>query len=251
MLDVVARQRAVARSEPGAIHVGELLGMQLDGQAQRLGGLEDLLGLGQAEGDALAEHVHRVHQAFFGQRGKHLAADQIDVVLAAAGVFRWQRMRAQEGGAHGDAAGLAQPPRGAQLLALVLQRQAVAGFDLDGAHALVQQRLKPRQGLREQFVFRSGARGFHGGDDASAGPGDLFVAGSGQPHGEFVGAVAAIDEVGVAIHKAGRGQGAPTRMAGQRGEGRRHGGHGSDPAHGAALHHDAGQGIVGHGHVRG
>ena len=41
-------------------------------------------------------------------------------------------------------------------------------------------------------------------DDAAAGPGDLLVGRAGQPHLEFVGAVAGIDEMGVAVDQAGR-----------------------------------------------
>ncbi len=59
--------------------------MQLDGQAQPLGGLQHALGLRQREADAFAERVHRVHQPFVGQRGQHVVADLGDVVAGAAG----------------------------------------------------------------------------------------------------------------------------------------------------------------------
>ncbi len=49
---------------------------------------------------------------------------------------------------------------------------------------------------------RGGARRLHGRDDAAAGPGDLFVGRAGQPQLELVGAVAAKDQVGVAIDQA-------------------------------------------------
>ena len=159
--------------------------MQLDGQAQAACGLEDLLGLGQREGDALAEHIDRIDQALGRQRGQHGAGDEVDVVLAAPCVLGRQRMRAQEGGAHGHAQGLAQAPGHAQLLALVLQRQAVARLDLDGADALVQQLLQARQGLGEQLVLAGLARGTHAGDDAAAGACHLLVAGAVQAHGSL------------------------------------------------------------------
>lgn len=66
--------------------------MQLDGQAQGLGRFEDLLGLGQREGDAFAEHVHGIDQAFGGQRRQHDLTDQIRVFLAAASILWRQRM---------------------------------------------------------------------------------------------------------------------------------------------------------------
>jgi hypothetical protein len=126
VFDVVARQCAVARCQGRATHVGKLLGMQLDGQAQRLGGLEHLLGFGQREADALAKHVHGIDQTLSGQGGQHLVAHQVDVSLAASGVFGGQGVCAQEGGAHGHAKQLPQAAGHAQLLAFVRQRQAVA-----------------------------------------------------------------------------------------------------------------------------
>jgi hypothetical protein len=110
------------------------------GQAEFARGAEHALGLGQRERDALAEHVDRVDQPFGGQHGQHLAADQVDVVAAAAFVLGRQRVRAEERRAHGHAEGAREPARHPQLLALVLERQAVAGLDLDGADALGQQR---------------------------------------------------------------------------------------------------------------
>ena len=103
MFDVVARQRAETRRQRRAAHVRQLLGMQLDRQAQRLRRLEHLLGLGKREADGFAKHVHRIHQAFGSERGHHLFTHQTDVVVAAPGVFGWQRMRAQKRGAHRDA----------------------------------------------------------------------------------------------------------------------------------------------------
>ena len=208
MLDVVARQRAVAGRQRRAAHVRQLLGMQLDGDAELLRRPEDLLGLGQREGDALAEHIHRIHQPFGGQRGQHVVADEVDVVLAAPCVFGRQGVRAQKSGAHRHPKHLAQAARHAQLLAFVLQRQAVAGFDLDGAHALGQQGLQARHGLGKKLVFRRRTRGLDRRHNAPARLGHFFVRGTGQAHGEFVGTLAAVDQMGVAIDQARRDQGA-------------------------------------------
>ena len=91
----------------------------LTGRPSALRGLEHALGLRQRERDALAEHVDRVDQSFGRQRRQHLVADEVDVVVAAPGVFGRQRVRAEEGRAHGDAMRVAEPARDAQLLALV------------------------------------------------------------------------------------------------------------------------------------
>ncbi|KAF5296125.1 hypothetical protein FQA39_LY19306 [Lamprigera yunnana] len=126
-----------------------------------------------------------------------------------------KRVGAEEGGAHGDAAQLRQAPGGAQLFALVRQGQAVAGFDFDGGDAFVQQLRQARQGQGDQFVLARLARGFDAGYDAAASAGDFFVAGTGQAQGEFVGAFAAVDEVGVAVDEAGGDELAAAVVRGQ------------------------------------
>src|SRR6218665_822390 len=50
-------RRAAARRQGGPAHVRQLPGVQFDGKAQLLRGQEDLLGLCQREGNALAKHV--------------------------------------------------------------------------------------------------------------------------------------------------------------------------------------------------
>ena len=156
---MVAAQCAVTGRQRCAAHVGQLLGMQFDGQAQRLGGLEHLLGFGQREADALAKHVHGIDQALSGQGGQHLVAHQVDVSLAASGVFGGQGVCTQEGSAHGHAKQLPQAAGHAQLLAFMRQRQAVARLDFDGTHAFVQQCLQTRGGLGQQRVLGGLARG--------------------------------------------------------------------------------------------
>ncbi|MNR39137.1 N-formimino-L-glutamate deiminase [compost metagenome] len=123
---MIAGQGAIARRERRPFHVRQLLGMQLDRQAQALGRAEHLFGFGQRERHALAKHIDGVDQAFGGQRGQHLRADEVDIGLAAARVFGRQRMRAQKGAAHRHAAQRAQAARDAQLLAFVRQFQPVA-----------------------------------------------------------------------------------------------------------------------------
>ena len=78
--------RAAANSAPAEIR--ELLGMELDRQAQPLGGIEDAPDLGGGEGDALAEPVDRVRQALgMGgfQRGD---ANLVDVAVGMAACAR-------------------------------------------------------------------------------------------------------------------------------------------------------------------
>ena len=56
----------------------------------------------------------------------------------------------------------------------------------------------------DEFVFAGRACGFHGRDDAAACPRDLLIGRAVQPHLEFAGAVAGIDQVRVAIDQGRR-----------------------------------------------
>jgi len=114
-----------------ATAVAERLGVQLDWQAQRLGRCKNALDLDRAEGDALTETVYGIDQPLCMQRGQHLQHG-IDVGVRVPGKFRRHRVRTQEGGAHVCGMCLRQRARHLQALALVLQRQTVARFDLDG-----------------------------------------------------------------------------------------------------------------------
>ena len=213
VLQVVARQRAVFGRQCGAVHVAELLGMQLDGQAHHLGRLEDALGLRPREADALAKHIDGIDQPFARQLGHHAIANLVDVAVGAALELGRQRVGAKKGGLHRHAEVAPQPPRHAQLLALVLCGQAVTALDLDGAHAFGQQGLQARRGGGKQLVLAGLARGLHGADDAAAGARDLLVAGAVEPQRELMRALAAVDEVGVAVDQPGRDQRARTVVA--------------------------------------
>jgi hypothetical protein len=90
-------------------------------------------------------------------------------------------------------------------------------------------------------------------DDAPARLGHFFIRRARQPHGELVGALAAVDQVRVAIHQAGRGKRAARIPAAQRVErllvlgGQP--GLWPRPHHAAALHHHAGEFAGRHWHI--
>jgi hypothetical protein len=70
-------------------------------------------------------------------------------------------MGAEKGGAHGNAIGFAQATRHTQLLALMVEREPVAGFDLNSADALSQQLFEPTGCRCEQCVFIGLTGGAH------------------------------------------------------------------------------------------
>ncbi len=204
MFKVVGRQALEACHQRRAVLVGQLLGVQLDGQAVGMRGLEHALGLRVGKADPLAEGVDRVHQAFGRQLRQHGAANVVDVVVGASGKFRRQRMRAQEGGRHVNRQHVRHLARNAQHFPFRRQVQAIAGLDFNGGHALGQKARDTGQALAQQFGVAGSAGGAHGGHDAAASAGNVFVGGAIEACFEFVAAVARVDNVGMAVDQAGR-----------------------------------------------
>ena len=120
-------KRAVAGGQRRAVQVRQLVGMQLDRQAQRRGPLEDRAGLRRREADALAERIDRVGQAVGRDRRQHLVDDRADVAVGIAAGFGRQRVGAEEGGADRDRPDLAEPPRDPQR-----NLGQIAGVDFGG-----------------------------------------------------------------------------------------------------------------------
>ncbi len=113
-------------------------------------------------------------------------------------------MRAQERRDDVDGAPLAKRTRRPQLLLLLFEREAVSRFDLHGRSPFRDQRVETRQRLLDQIEFAGLARGLHGRRDAAAGARDVFVACPVEPEFEFARAVAAVNQMSVAIDQAGR-----------------------------------------------
>ena len=179
--------------------------MQLDRQAERLGRVEDARRSARAR-RRCPRRSRRPHRPGLRRRSPAASRRQtmVDIGVLVAVRLRRQRMRAEEGGAHRHRPLVAEPARGAQRLRLVVEVEAVAGLDLDRGDAFGDQRVEARQRLRDELVLARRARRLDRGDDAAAGPRDLLIGRAGEPHLELVGAVAGIDEMGVAVDQAGR-----------------------------------------------
>ena len=115
-------------------------------------------------------------------------------------------MRAEEGRAHGDAAFACELSRGAQLLALMLERKTIARLDLDGRNAFGQQRIQARQGLSDELCLARRTRGGHRGQDAAAPAGDVFVRDTIEALLELMRATAGVYQVGVTVDETRRDQ---------------------------------------------
>ena len=198
---MVTTQRLVLRSQLRTTAVTELLGMQLDWQAQALGRSKHPPDLRSAKCNALAKAIDRINQPFSVQDRQHLQHG-IHIVIRAPGEFARHSMGPQEGGAYIHRMRLAQGAGHLQALAFVFQRQPVAGFDLDGGHALVQQFAKALGADYLQLLCAGVAGGLDGGCYAATGAGNLLVAGTVQALFELLRPIAAVDQVRVTVDEA-------------------------------------------------
>ncbi len=90
-----------------------------------------------------------------------------------------------------------------QRLALGGELEPVARLHLNRGDAFGDQRIEARQRLAQELVLARGARRVDRGDDAASGARDLLIAGAGEPHFELAGAIAGVDEMGVAVDQRG------------------------------------------------
>src|SRR5262249_33699789 len=88
-------------------------------------------------------------------------------------------------------------------LQLVLAVETVAALDLDSGRAAGEHLADARQRGLDERVFRGGARGGDGREDAAARAGDLGVRRAGQPPPQLVAPIAGIQRVRVRVDEAG------------------------------------------------
>ena len=207
---MIATQGAKFSGKPRAAAVAELLRMQLDWQAQGLSRLKNLPCLGRAEGDALAKGVDGIDEPFCMQYGQY-AQDFGKVIVGSAGKFGWHGMCAQKRRAHIDRLLLAELACHGQGLAFIGQAESVTGFDFNGGHAFGHQVLQPRQALFEQRVKTGCTCGPDGGDNATAFARNVFVTGALQASFKFLRAMAAVNQMRVAVDQPG-GNKCPLRI---------------------------------------
>jgi hypothetical protein len=150
---------------------------------------------------------------FRSDRGQHLVADCGNIAVGVVLIFGRQGVRAEEGRRHPHRAMLAQRATCTQHLCFVIGAQAVAGLDLHRGHAFGHQRVEPGKRARHQPGFVRVARRPHRRYDPATAAGNLLIGCARQPQFEFMRAVAAVNQVGVAIDQPRRD---PAALAGHR-----------------------------------
>ena len=211
--DVIDRHRIERHRERRAAQRRELVHMQLQPEAQRLGRLQDAARLGQIERTILtkyvaeerpigAEIVPQLHPTR-PRRGQHFSHDQVHVGVGPAAILRRHGVRAQKGRRQVDEVGSLKHGNRIQLLQLVRDIEPVAGLGLRGGRAVVQHPIKAAARLRHQCLQRSRACVADGADDAAAGRHDLHVGGAADTHLELRRPVAGPRQVRVRVDEAG------------------------------------------------
>ncbi len=200
---MVGTRRAELGGELGAARPFELVGVQLEPQAGGPGAGQDRARLGNAEDAGLAEHVAKPRESLAGHRGDHLIAHQAHVLPAAGAVLGRHFVRAKKGGDEGRSRLGAQPADHAQLFALRVEVEPVAGLDLDGRRAVRQEHGESGAGRGDELVFRARAHVPHRLQDAAARGRDGLIGLTERAALVVVEAGRTEDGVGVAVDEAG------------------------------------------------
>ena len=132
---MIDRKRAPPSGHCSATLVGELLGMELDGQSERPGAVEHAFHLLHGEGDSLAECVHGVDEAGARGGGQHFFTDQRDIVILSPGILRRQRVGAEKCLLNIDAEALAKSPCRLEHANLRVGIESVSRFDFQRGNA--------------------------------------------------------------------------------------------------------------------
>src|SRR5207302_5462074 len=106
-------------------------------------------------------------------------------------------------GAHPHAAFAPESAGNLQAASLVLERQPVAGLDLDGGDTFGDQLIEARGGARKQRLVAGRARGSHRGSDPSTASRDLLVTDALKAQLELGGALTTVDQVGMRVDEPG------------------------------------------------
>ncbi len=93
---MVRRQGTEFGCQGGSLTVGQLVGVQADGESRLMCGGEHLADLVVREGDGLTEGVDRISQSFLNDSRNEFLAYLSDVAIQVVAVLRWHRMSGQQ-----------------------------------------------------------------------------------------------------------------------------------------------------------
>ena len=173
--------------------------MDFPPQAVCLCRVENLKGLFRGEESAVAEHVHKVGEAFGGHCRQHFPAYHIHIFTLAPGVCPSYRMGSEESRPDFHRQGGSEPADYAEHLEFVLRIQTVTAFDFQCSRAHVHHFDGTLERLSEQLFFGSFMQQVCRVQDAASPGCYLFVCQSVDLVPEFSVAGAGIDYMRVGV----------------------------------------------------
>ncbi len=195
-----AETRAELGGEQRAAGVRELLRVDLHAEAQLAPLLQHAARLRHGEGALVAEHVDEIGLAAPAPAASRRTPGRCTRRRGRDTPRAWSARRAA---CSTRFVGM-RDPAGGQHLALILERETVAGLDLERRRAVPQEGVEAGAGEGGQLLLRGRPRGPHRAHDAAAGRLDLQVAGAGQAAAVLAGALAGEDGVRVGVDEAGQ-----------------------------------------------
>ena len=213
---MIGRQRAVTRRKRRAALVRQLLGMELDRQAEIARHVEHTRHLLRAETDILAKAVDRIDQALGRRFPERRQAHFIEIGVGAD-IF-WKSVRAEECRADADRAMVLNVARDAQHAKLGIAVEAIARLDLDRRHAFGDQAIDTFERAGEKLLRRRRARRRDGRKYPAARAHDRLVRCALLAQFELARARSCVDQVGMTIDQPGRDEAAAERLAPRIGE---------------------------------
>ena len=214
MFEMVGRKRAELGRQRGAVQIAELLGVELDPQAVLGRRLEQRPHLVRREADPLAKGVDRARPG--------PASAAAGIMLSIASRTKSSRRSRNSGGSAWSASRVGTTRTvslspsalaACSIFSSVVDVEAVARLDLDRGDAAAHQRARAAAATASTSSSSEAARvALTVESDAAAGAGDLLIGRAFEPLLELARAVAAEDEMGVAVDQARRHPGAAERL---------------------------------------
>ncbi len=181
----------------------ELLGVDPQRETEFPGAFQVDPGRDRIEGSALDENVSGPRQAGFPDRGQHLGAKQLQVILGTLLELEGNQVGAEKGRKDLHAGFPSRGPDGAQGLEFAGEIQTVARLGLAARGSVALHAAEVTRGLAGQLLLGSGPHRPHAGMDAPAASGDLLVAHPGRPPVELLGPLGGEGGMDVSVHEGG------------------------------------------------
>ena len=136
---------------------------------------EYLLCVFHGEEASIAEYIHEVGEAFFGDSWQHLVADEVYIFGPASFIGSTDSVCAEEVGLHCDWRSFLDASDDAQHLEFIFHGKAISALDLHGSGAHGHDFAYTHHGLFIELVLGGRVQQVGGIEDSAASGSDLFI----------------------------------------------------------------------------